>query len=160
MGRDRARLMRRREWRPRKERARARREQHSIRMGELYQQWALDFVIEAVRAVYQDFGRRPDAYRELPEAVGVGLDEFRTKVRRRSEVAVVRRAQCRVRGAARRVVPGCGGGLPAARSMAYEFERSSDAAGAIATQAATHAIEALRVLLGGARRTRDGSASL
>ena len=49
-------------------------------LGRVYQQWALDFVIEAVRAVAQDYGENPDTYRKLPDTVGTALDNFRTKV--------------------------------------------------------------------------------
>lgn len=49
-------------------------------LGQLYQQWALDFVIEATRAVAQDFGKAPDKYRDLPDAVATALAQFRSKV--------------------------------------------------------------------------------
>ncbi|MFO1500438.1 MAG: hypothetical protein U1G07_18995 [Verrucomicrobiota bacterium] len=49
-------------------------------LGQLYQQWALDFVIEAARAVAQDCGRSPDKYRDLPDAVAASLAQFRSKV--------------------------------------------------------------------------------
>ena len=49
-------------------------------LGRIYQQWALDFVIEAVRAVAQDCARNPDKYRDVPEAVVATLAQFRAKV--------------------------------------------------------------------------------
>lgn len=49
-------------------------------VAQLYQQWALDFIIEAVRAVAQDYAREPDKYRELPDGVAAALAEFRSKV--------------------------------------------------------------------------------
>ncbi len=49
-------------------------------LGQLYQQWALDYIIEAVRAIAQDEGNNPDKYRHVPDDVTALLAEFRNKV--------------------------------------------------------------------------------
>jgi len=128
-------------------------------LGQLYQQWALDFVIEAVRAVAQDYARNPDAYRELPDAVGTGLDEFRTKVgvdpdwppfaeRNATYDAQLGEWFSEASAAFRLAV------------MTY-VEKANDATRDIATQAATGAVDAFRVQLeaGGGQGAQRRSAA-
>jgi len=45
-------------------------------LADLYQRWALDFVVEAARAISQDYAKEPMAYRRVPDDVGAVIESF------------------------------------------------------------------------------------
>jgi hypothetical protein len=114
-------------------------------LGQVYLLWALDFVIEAVRAVAQDAGGDPGKYRDAPEAVTAVLADFRSKVgvdpdwpsfAERSALYDAQLGEWFADAAA------------AFRTAVIAYvEKSNDATRDIASEGATAAVDAFRVLL-------------
>jgi mersacidin/lichenicidin family type 2 lantibiotic len=121
-------------------------------LGQLYQQWALDFVIEAVRAVAQDYGRDPDRYRELPDAVAASLGDFRTKVGVDPEWPTFAERNATYEAQLGQWFADAAAAFRIA-TVTY-VERSNEATQSISTRSAASAVDAFRVHL----EARGGSA--
>ncbi len=114
-------------------------------LGQLYQRWALDFVIEAVRAVAQDAGRNPDKYRDVPDAVAASLAEFGSKVGVDPEWPSF--AERHATGEAQLGEWFADAAAAFRVAVVTYVEKSTDAARAISTEAAAGAVDAFRVHL-------------
>jgi mersacidin/lichenicidin family type 2 lantibiotic len=114
-------------------------------LGQLYQQWALDFVIEAVRAIAQDDARHPDKYRDVPDAVTTSLAEFRSKVGVDPEWPSFAERNATYDAQLGAWFADAAAAFRAA--VETYVQKSSDATRAISTDVAAHAVDAFRVHL-------------